>query len=62
MKIIREFIAALNRHSEALEGLSCVAEDLRNAAFEITQASWDLESAVDNIKTLRVESEVSTTS
>jgi hypothetical protein len=61
VKIIRELIDALNRHSEALEELAVelnlldldmVANDFRNGAADLTEA-------LDELKVFKVESEVS---
>lgn len=60
MKLIRELTAALNRHSEALEALANFPDDLENAAFDLKDAAWQLDTAVDNLKSVRVDSEVST--
>lgn len=60
MSIIRDLINALNRHSEALEALANFSDDLENAAFDLKDAAWQLDTAVDNLKSVRVDSEVST--
>jgi hypothetical protein len=61
VKIIRELIDALNRHSEALEELAVelnlldldmVANDFRNGAADLTEA-------LDELKVFKVDSEVS---
>ena len=56
MKLIKELIAALNRHSVALEALSETAYELDNAAFGLQQAGYTWEEVLDKLQSIKVES------
>ena len=63
MKLIKQLIAALNRHSTAMEALTVALgkfttdiDELDNVAYNFQQAAWNLDDALDKLDSLKVES------